>query len=337
VDGFRFDLASVLGRPRGGAFDPDAPLLTAITTDPLLCRRKLIAEPWDATGDGYRAGGFGPQWAEWNDRFRDGVREFWRGATGVRDVAYRLSGSSDLYSHNRRRPWASINFVAAHDGFTVRDLVSREESGDPARDARNLLGTLLLAMGTPMLMAGDEMWRTQGGEHNAYDRDDETSWVDWTASATSADLLTFTRAVAAIRAGSPALRQPHFFDGRPAGDGEADVVWFGANGVPLEADDWFDDDRRLLGMWIDGSRCVSRTRAGEMLADRSWLILAHAGTAQLDVVLPQAEFGPAFEPVLTTHTPDGKPDEPAILPAGATVTMPGRTILLLRAVDGGPA
>ena len=213
VDGFRLDLASALGRPNGGPFDPNSPLLTAITTDPVLTRCKLIAEPWDATGDGYRVGGFAPQWTEWNGRFRDGVRDFWRGRVGVRDLAYRLSGSEDLYAFNTRRPWASINFVTAHDGFTLRDLVSYDEkhndangednrdgsndnrswncgvegeTDDPAvlalrdRQARNLLATLLLATGTPMLCAGDELWRTQGGNNNPYCLDDETSWVDWT-------------------------------------------------------------------------------------------------------------------------------------------------------------
>ncbi len=289
-------------------------------------------------------GGFGPQWAEWNDRFRDGVREFWRGGAGVRDLAYRLSGSSDLYSHNRRRPWASINFVTAHDGYTVRDLVSRPDFAgdrtddqDRLRQARNLLGTLLLAMGTPMLLAGDESWRTQGGDDNAYAQDNEISWVDWELKPDAEQLLAFTRAVAAVRAESPALRQPHFFEGRPTPGGEADVLWFGPDGAPLEADDWFDDDRRMLGMWIDGTHSLSRTRAGEMLADHSWLIIMYAGAAPLDVVLPAAEFGPAFQPVLTTHTPDGQPDDPAIRPSGATVTVPGRTILLLRAVDGGQA
>jgi glycogen operon protein len=252
-----------------------------------------------------------------------------------------MSGSSDLYAHNRRRPWASINFVTAHDGYTARDLVSLgpendNAADDPMRQARNLLGTLLLAMGTPMLLGGDEMWRTQNGDDNAYAEDNEKSWVDWALPAEAEQLLSFTRAVSAIRADSPALRQPHFFDGRTPG-GEADVMWFGADGTPLDADDWFDEDRRMLGMWIDGSHSLSRTRGGEVLADQSWLIMLYAGSEQLDVVLPSAEFGPAFEPVLTTNTPDGKPDEPAILPAGATIGLPGRTILLLRAVDGGPA
>ena len=212
VDGFRIDLASVLGRPRSGPFDPHGPLLTAITTDPVLSQCKLIAEPWDATGEGYRVGGFGVQWSEWNGRYRDAVRDFWRGHGAIGELASRLTGSEDLYGLSLRRPWASVNFVTAHDGFTLRDLVSyerkhNEANGEDNRDgtddnrsqnfgvegetcspvvrarrtatARALLGTLLLSTGTPMLLGGDELWRTQGGNNNAYCHDDETSWVDW--------------------------------------------------------------------------------------------------------------------------------------------------------------
>ena len=212
VDGFRIDLASVLGRPRSGPFDPHGPLLTAITTDPVLAQCKLIAEPWDATGEGYRVGGFGVQWSEWNGRYRDAVRDFWRGHGAIGELASRLTGSEDLYGLSLRRPWASVNFVTAHDGFTLRDLVSyerkhNEANGEDNRDgtddnrsqnfgvegetcspvirarrtaaARALLGTLLLSTGTPMLLGGDELWRTQGGNNNAYCQDDETSWVDW--------------------------------------------------------------------------------------------------------------------------------------------------------------
>ena len=236
VDGFRIDLASVLGRPHSRAFDPNAPLLTAIAVDPVLSRVKLIAEPWDATGEGYRVGGFGVAWSEWNGRFRDAVRDFWRGHGGIGELASRLTGSSDLYAASRRRPWASVNFVTAHDGFTLRDLVSyerkhNEANGEDNRDgtddnrsqnfgvegetaspddrraprlgtARALLGTLLLSTGTPMLLGGDERWRTQGGNNNAYCRDDGTSWVDWADWAEAASLTAFVARLTEIRRSS---------------------------------------------------------------------------------------------------------------------------------------
>jgi isoamylase len=361
VDGFRFDLASTLGRPRGGSFDRDSAMLTAITTDPVLSRQKLIAEPWDATGDGYQVGEFGPQWAEWNGRYRDTIRDFWRGATGVRDLAYRLSGSSDLYDHNLRRPWQSINFITAHDGFTLRDLVSYDhkhnepngeenrdgtndnrsanngtegDTTDPdvlaqrARQARNLLATLLLSTGTPMLTAGDELWRTQGGNNNAYNQDNEVSWLDW---STTEAIQTFTRRTVRLRANSPALRQPEFFEGRTTPTGRPDLIWFRPDGEEMTEKDWFDDSRRTLGMWIDGSNSQSRTRDGELVTDHTWLLLLHAGNDPVDIVLPAPEYGATFEPVLDTGTPDGTPTSRNPLRASSSVTLPARTLLLLRA------
>ncbi|HEY3608955.1 MAG TPA: glycogen debranching protein GlgX [Pseudonocardiaceae bacterium] len=361
VDGFRFDLASTLGRPRGGMFDRDSAMLTAITTDPVLSRQKLIAEPWDATGDGYRVGEFGAQWAEWNGRYRDTIRDFWRGATGIRDLAYRLSGSSDLYDHNLRRPWQSINFITAHDGFTLRDLVSydhkhNEANGEENRDgtddnrsanngaegdttdanvlaqrarqARNLLATLLLSTGTPMLTAGDELWRTQGGNNNAYCQDNELSWLDWSAPDA---MLAFTRRTIRLRANCPALRQPEFFEGRTTPTGRPDLIWFRPDGEEMTDTDWFDDSRRTLGMWIDGSNSQSRTRDGELVADHTWLLLLHAGAEPADIVLPSAEYGATFEPVLDTGTPDGVPADQKPLCANSSITLPARTLLLLRA------
>lgn len=363
VDGFRFDLASALGRPRGGWFDPDSALMTAISADPSLARCKLIAEPWDATADGYRVGGFAPQWTEWNDRFRDGVRDFWRGASNVRDLAYRLSGSEDLYAANTRRPWASINFVTAHDGFTLRDLVSynekhNEANGEGGRDgadfnrswncgvegptsdplvlalrdrqARNLLATLLLSTGTPMLTAGDEQWRTQGGNNNPYCLDDETSWLSWEPSPPAEDLLAFARKVIALRADSPALRQPEFFDGRPTHSGKPDLVWFSPVGEPMTDDDWFDEKRRTLGMWLDGSTSLSRDRSGELIADDNWLVLLHAGDEAVEVALPGISFGEVFVPVLDSGTPRGEPLDTRPIEAGKSVTVPARTLLVFR-------
>ena len=365
VDGFRFDLASTMGRPRGGEFDMNSTLLTAIAQDPVLCRCKLIAEPWDATGEGYQVGYFGAQWAEWNGIYRDVVRDFWRGESGgVDNLAYRLSGSSDLYDHTLRRPWQSINFVNAHDGFTLRDLVSYDgkhneangednrdgtndnrswnhgvegETDDPEitglrrRQARNLFATLMLSTGTPMFVAGDERWRTQGGNNNAYCLDDPTSWVDWTPSDDADGMLAFARRVVHLRASSPALRQPEFFDGRTTPTGRPDLIWLRPDGHELEEPDWIDPERRTLGMWIDGSNSQSRTREGEILTDHSWLLLLHAGAEPIEVTLPGAQFGATFEPVLDTTSDDGVPFDETALRAGATLTLPGRSLLLLKA------
>ncbi|GAA0263153.1 glycogen debranching protein GlgX [Saccharothrix mutabilis subsp. mutabilis] len=363
VDGFRFDLASTLGRPHGGRFDRASAMLTAITTDPVLSRCKLIAEPWDATGDGYRVGDFGVQWAEWNGRYRDTVRDFWRGHTGVRDLAYRLSGSSDLYADDLRRPWQSINFITAHDGFTLRDLVSYNEkhneangednrdgtndnrswncgvegeTTDPAilslrsRQARNLLATLLFSTGTPMLTAGDELWRTQGGNNNAYCLDDETSWVEWKLSTEAESMLAFARRVIGLRADSPALRQPEFFDGRTTPSGAPDLVWFRADGEEMAETDWFDDSRRFLGMWIDGSTSLSRTRDGELVRDDSWLLLLNAGPTRQEVTLPGPEYGTHYLPALDTTTPDGAPRSPHPHAPLSRLHLTSRSLLLLR-------
>lgn len=364
VDGFRFDLASTLGRPGGRLFDRDSTMLTAIATDPLLSRCKLIAEPWDATGDGYRVGEFGVQWAEWNGRYRDTVRDFWRGATSVRELASRMAGSSDMYADDLRRPWQSINFVTAHDGFTLRDLVSynekhNEENGEDNRDgtndnrswncgvegdtadkavlavrarqARNMLATLLLSTGTPMLTAGDEMWRTQHGNNNAYCQDNETSWVNWAPTTEALSLLAFTRRLVHLRANSPALRQPEFFEGRTTPTGRADLIWFRSDGAEMTENDWFDDKRRTLMMWIDGSNSQARTRDGELIPDHSWLLLLHADDEPAEVTLPGTEFGDTFKPTLDTATADGSPVLPGALAAGSVIEVPGRSLLLLRA------
>jgi glycogen operon protein len=362
VDGFRFDLASVLGRPRGGPFDPAAPLLAAIVSDPLLRTRKLIAEPWDATPDGYRVGGFGVHFSEWNGRYRDAVRDFWRGVPGVSELASRLAGSSDLYAASGRRPWASINFVTSHDGFTLRDLVSYNrkhneangeggtdgtddnrswncgvegETGDPAirrlrhRQARNLLATLVLSTGTPMLLAGDERWRTQRGNNNPYCLDDETSWLDWSASPDAEMMTAFTRTVLALRNTTPALRQPEFFEGRDTPSGAPDLVWFRPDGHPMELSDWHDGNRQTLGMWINGANVRSHPPAPP--AD-SWFLVLHAGAHPIMLTLPGPEYGRRFEPVLDTSCPDGVPAHPRSRRPRTRMSVAARTVLAFRAV-----
>jgi isoamylase len=336
VDGFRIDLASVLGRPRSGPFDPHGPLLTAITTDPVLAGCKLIAEPWDATGEGYRVGGFGVQWSEWNGRYRDAVRDFWRGHGAIGELASRLTGSEDLYGLSLRRPWASVNFVTAHDGFTLRDLVSyerkhNEENGEDNRDgtddnrsqnfgvegdagspvitarrlgtARAMLGTLLLSTGTPMLLAGDERWRTQSGNNNAYCLDDPTSWSDWSDGPEAASLTAFTALVAGIRHSAPALQRDRYYR-----DGE--VLWWHPEGRRLRGHDWHDGNLRSLG-----------------LQREEWLLLLHAGPEAVAATLPS---GPAFVAVVDSSRIDGRPPAGRPLPGGTTITLPPRSLLLLR-------
>jgi glycogen operon protein len=332
----------------------------------VLSTRKLIAEPWDATGDGYAVGRFGPSWAEWNDRFRDTNRDFWRGVPGVRDLGYRLSGSSDLYAPSRR-PWASINFVTAHDGFTLRDLVSynhkhNEANGENNRDggdhnrswnhgvegetddpeirelrrrtARNLIATLLLSTGTPMITMGDELWRTQGGNNNAYCQDNEIGWVNWDLDSPAArDMLAFYRRTLGIRRDAPALRQGEFFEGRaPVGDyGLPDLVWFNASGETMSDEDWFDDSRQTLQMWIDGLDVRGHTATGEPLSDRSWLLVLHSGADPVQLTLPGPPYSTCYVPTMDTDRSTGLPASTDEIPGGSTVLMPGRTVWLLRA------
>jgi isoamylase len=362
VDGFRLDLASVLGRPGGGPFDPGAPLLTAIAADPLLSSRKLIAEPWDATSDGYRVGGFPAEFSEWNGRYRDVVRDFWRGVPGVSELASRLAGSSDLYAASGRRPWASINFITAHDGFTLRDLVSYNrkhndangeggadgtddnrswncgvegETDDPAvrslrgRQARNLLATLVMSTGTPMLLAGDERWRTQGGNNNPYRLDDETSWLDWSGDPDTEIFTVFTRHLLALRSTTPALRQPEFFEGRTTPSGTPDLVWLHPDGRPMELVDWCDGGQQTLGMWIDGADVRSHPPG---TATDSWLLVLHAAAHPIMFTLPGPEYGERYEPVLDTSSPDGQPTHPRSRRPSTRMTIPPCGLLLFRAV-----
>jgi isoamylase len=340
VDGFRVDLASVLGRPRSGPFDPNAPLLTAIATDPVLSHCKLIAEPWDATGEGYRVGGFGVSWSEWNGRYRDAVRDFWRGQGAIGELASRLTGSEDLYGLSGRRPWASINFVTAHDGFTLRDLVSyerkhNEANGEDNRDgtddnrsqnfgvegetsspvvrarrlatARAMLATLLLSTGTPMLLGGDELWRTQWGNNNAYCLDDPTTWVHWDEGNEGGDdedaecLTAFVARLTEIRRSSVTLHRDRFYR-------EGDVTWWHVGGRPMGTADWHDHGARSLGLLV-----------GE------WLILLHAGDAGACALPP----GGPFTPVVDSTCPDGVPVSTRPVRGGATITLPPGSLLLL--------
>ncbi|MGB6180587.1 MAG: glycogen debranching enzyme GlgX, partial [Rhodococcus sp. (in: high G+C Gram-positive bacteria)] len=324
VDGFRFDLASTLGRPGGWRFDPRAPLLSAIAADPVLCRAKMIAEPWDATGPGYQVGGFGGVWSEWNDQFRDTVRRFFAGHGGVRELASRIAGSEDIFAPTGRRPWASINFVTAHDGFTVRDLVSyagkhNEANGEHNRDGtdnnisvnhgvegdtddpsvlavrdrhvRAVLSTLAFSTGTPMFLAGDELGHTQHGNNNGYcvPKDTpaaEAHAVDW-ASRDDALISTLARALM-FRRGAPVLRQQEFFAGRDTPSGEPDLMWFDETGTEIVDDRWNDDNATTLQAWVDGSdvRLPTVGRGGsELMTFESALLVLHSA-ADSDIVIP---------------------------------------------------
>lgn len=366
VDGFRFDLASTLGRPGGWRFDSRAPLLTAITTDPVLAGTKLIAEPWDATGAGYQVGNFGVAWSEWNDRYRDTVRGFWAGRHGVRELASRLAGSEDLFARSGRLPWASINFVTAHDGFTAHDLVSyerkhNEENGEENRDGtdnnssvnhgiegatedpavldargrhvRALLATLTLSTGTPMLLAGDELGHSQGGNNNAYCvPESATAAAAWALDWDDADrnLTRFVGRLLRIRASAPTLRQQEFFAGRATPSGRPDLVWFDSTGREFDTDMWNDDSVRTLQAWVDGSDVRSYASDGGQVDDASSLLILHSGGPS-DITLACPSWSSTrFVPVLDSSRVDGVPSDTAALEAGSTVTVTGATVLVLR-------
>ncbi|MCX3059967.1 glycogen debranching protein GlgX, partial [Streptomyces beihaiensis] len=373
VDGFRFDLAAALTRSTHSAPDGDrpdmlSPFLAVIAQDPVLRRVKLIAEPWDVGSGGYQVGAFPPLWTEWNDRYRDAVRDFWRGALpDVRDLGYRLSGSSDLYGWGGRRPYASVNHVTAHDGFTLRDLVTYErkhneangegnrdgtddnrswncgaegETDDPdvralrRRQLRNLLTTLLLSTGVPMLVAGDEFGRTQGGNNNAYCQDNEVGWVDWGLldDPVWRDQFDLTARLVALRHAHPVLRRRAFFSGSAHaadGDGLRDVAWFTARGTEMTEHDWYAP-AATLGMYLSGRDIPGRDARGEPVTDDSFLAVLHAGAEPEPFVLPGPPWASAYEVVVDTGeerqgTAPGTPHA-----AGAEIVVPGRTVLLLK-------
>ncbi len=351
VDGFRFDLASTLGRNGEHQFDPRAPFFEAIAQDPLLAHAKLIAEPWDLGADGYRVGGFPPGWSEWNDRFRDDIRRYWRGDEGVLgDLAARLSGSADRFDHDGRRPWSSVNFVTAHDGFTLMDLVSYDaprneangENGqdgardnkswncgvdgptdDPeivglrARQRRNLLATLLLAQGVPMLLGGDELGRTQDGNNNAYCQDNPISWFDWAAA--EPDLIAFTAQLIEIRRRHPVFRRHRFLHGQPTASGRPDIAWYAPNGQPMRPEDWSAGFARCLGALL----------GPELGEEGPFLMLFNAHHDRLDFVLPDPAPHERWHAVLDTA---GAADPGAC--GGGAYPLAGRSAVLLQAVPG---
>ncbi|MEV0692319.1 glycogen debranching protein GlgX [Streptomyces sp. NPDC050388] len=365
VDGFRFDLAAALARSAHDV-DMNSPFLSVIAQDPVLRGVKLIAEPWDVGPGGYQVGAFPPLWSEWNDRYRDAVRDFWRpAAADLREIGYRLSGSSDLYDWGGRRPYASVNHVTAHDGFTLRDLVSydrkhNEANGEGNRDGtddnrswncgteggtddpdvlalrrrqlRNLLATLLLSTGVPMLVAGDEMGRTQRGNNNAYCQDNEIGWVDWELLAEPGwkALFDLTSRLIALRRRHPVLRRRAFFSGRAhSPDGLRDLAWFTARGTEMTEEDWYAP-AATLGMYLSGRDIPDHDERGEPIRDDSFLVVLHAGDAPVDVLLPGSPWARRYEVVLDTGREDQADAPGTAHPADTTITVPGRTVLLLR-------
>ncbi|MGH8743299.1 MAG: glycogen debranching protein GlgX, partial [Burkholderiales bacterium] len=335
VDGFRFDLASALARElhevnRLGAF------LDIIHQDPVLSQVKLIAEPWDLGEGGYQVGNFPVGWAEWNDRYRNTVRAYWKGDGGViGELAYRLTGSSDLYAHSGRRPYASINFVTAHDGFTLHDLVSHNDkhneanlednrdgsnnniswncgvegpTDDPAinalreRQKRNLLATLLLSQGAPMFLSGDAIGRTQHGNNNAYCQDNEISWLHWDLKPENKELLLFVQRIIALRKAHPAFRRRSFFqDRRIKGTGIKDILWLNPDGCELSDEEWQHTFARCLGMFLAGDALDEQDERGRPLRDDNFLLLLNAHHESIPFVLPAPSPGARWRVLMDTY------------------------------------
>jgi glycogen debranching enzyme GlgX len=363
VDGFRFDLLSALTRT-GRELDMRSHLLVAIGQDPVLRGVKLIAEPWDASTDGYRVGEFPPPWIEWNDQFRDEMRDFWNGrSSGIRSVATRLAGSSDLYADDGRSPYASVNFVTAHDGFTVRDLVSYDDKHNEAngednqdgtdnnrswnhgvegettdkkivalrrRQVANMMATLCLSNGVPMITAGDERGRTQRGNNNAYCQDNELSWVDWRADDAWLDVYEVTQAALRLRREHPALRQRHFFEGRPTiRGGPKDLAWLHPSGREMTGDDWYDPMLTVLGMFVSGAPLRSPGPHGEQQVDKSFAMYFNSGDKSVQVELPANDWVHAGEVALSTDPklPIGTP-----VKTGDLMRLGARSVVVLREV-----
>jgi isoamylase len=359
VDGFRFDLAAALAR-EFYEVDRLSTFFDTIHQDPVLSQVKLIAEPWDVGPGGYQVGNFPVLWAEWNGKYRDAVRDFWRGRGGVGEFVQRFTGSSDLYESNGRDPFASINFVTAHDGFTLRDLVSYDEkhnaangegnrdgtddnrswnhgvegpTDDPsvralrARQQRNFLTTLFLSQGVPMLLGGDELGRTQRGNNNAWCQDNELSWFDWENA--DAELLAFTRRLIQLRRKHPVFRRGSFLTGAsPRGSGLPDVWWFRLDGRRMTQREWQSSETRTLGVFLNGHEIRSRTAQGEEVVDDSFLLLFNADPERVAFTLPTRRFGVHWQVELATG--DGAPGEP--VGARAPVAVQGRSLTLLRRV-----
>jgi glycogen operon protein len=357
VDGFRFDLAASLAR-QFHEVDRLSAFFDLVQQDPVVSQVKLIAEPWDVGPGGYQVGNFPPGWTEWNGKYRDTVRDYWRGEPGsLGEFAARLSGSSDLYEGDGRAPFASINFVTAHDGFTMRDLVSysdkhNEANGedgndgeqhnrswncgvegptdDPAinalraRQERNMLATMLLSQGVPMILHGDELGRTQGGNNNVYCQDNATSWIDW--AHVDEGLLAFTRAVTRMRAEHPVFRRRRFFTGDVAANGLPDIAWLAADGTTMGEGDWTSPNADPLQVFLNGHGIGEPGLRGEAIVDDAFLILFNPTYEDASVTLPAATYGTAWQIVLDTGDAQAEGERDA----GSQHQIGARSLVVLR-------
>ena len=367
VDGFRFDLTSTLAR-EADAFDPLGAFLDIVHQDPVLARAKLIAEPWDLGEGGYQVGNFPVGWTEWNAKYRDAVRAYWKGDGGlIGDLAYRLTGSSDLYAHNGRRPRASLNFITAHDGFTLHDLVSferkhNEKNGEGNRDGadhnlswncgvegptddikinalrarqtRNLLATLVLSQGVPMLVAGDEMGRTQHGNNNAYCHDNETSWLNWAHSPEDRALLDFVTDVLRLRREHPVFRRRSFFQQGPLPEGARNVLWFGPDGLEMSDYEWRQGFARCLGMYLGGDAMGEVDRCGVPVVDDNFLLLINAHHEEIPFVLPGFRSNVRWQVEIDTSHEAPRPDVRRYHARGDAFPLQGRSLVLLQQPQG---
>ncbi len=359
VDGFRFDLATVLAREAHG-FDEGGGFLDACRQDPVLSAVKLIAEPWDVGPGGYQVGQFPPGWAEWNDKYRDTARAFWKAEAPASAMAARLSASAGEFNRRGRRPWASVNFVTAHDGFTLNDTVTYNEKHNAAngednqdgtshniswncgaegptddpdisevreRQIRNLLATLLLSQGTPMLLAGDEFGRTQGGNNNAYCQDNEVGWLDWQVGERGQRLISFVRELTALRHRYPILRRGRYLTGELDPESNVrDVTWLTALGTPMAGPDWADGNLRCFGMLLDGRAHATGVR--RVSSDSSMLIVLNAHHAGVGFILPAVAGGTAWRLVFDTNAPNHEEE----VPVGYEYVVTGRSVLLFERV-----
>ena len=364
VDGFRFDLASALARELHEV-DRLSAFFDIIHQDPILSQVKLIAEPWDVGEGGYQVGNFPILWTEWNGIYRDTMRDFWRGEAPVSEFAQRFTGSSDLYERDGRRPFASINFITAHDGFTLRDLVTYNEKHNEAnlednrdgeshnrswnhgvegetddleinalreRQQRNFLTTLFLSQGVPMLLGGDEIARTQGGNNNAYCQDNEISWVDWRLDDRALRLLDWTRRLIDVRARHPVFRRTDFLTGEERlGSGAPDVWWFRADGRKMTQRNWRDDNALSLGVFLNGAEIPTHTARGAPVIDDSFLVLFNAWDGAIDFTLPAVTYGRRWALELSTAEPGREPGD-EIHQARGVMRVEGRSLVLLRRV-----
>jgi glycogen operon protein len=361
VDGFRFDLATILGREEHG-FDEGGGFLDSCRQDPVLSQAKLIAEPWDLGPGGYQVGGFSPGWAEWNDSFRDNVRAFWKGDAGLLpEIAKRVTASGDLFNKRGRKPWASVNFISAHDGFTLNDLVSyndkhNEANGEDNRDGhsnnhswnhgvegptddpeidalrqrqmRNLLATLILSQGTPMLLAGDEFARTQGGNNNAYCQDNEIGWVDWNIGEDGAALREFTRRLIALRQSHPLLRRSRFFTGNYNEELDVrDVSWLTPAGTEMIQENWEDGNAKAMAVLMDGRAQPTGIRRKGM--DATLLLILNAYHDVVKFTLPEVVGGGGWKRLLDTNGPGL---DQTLLWFGHEYEVTGRSLLLFELI-----